>query len=193
MKRRDADVPNTRVAIAFIVLALASVLAHAAGERLTLIQPKDSGLSLVKVNTKNDLFAEFIGQVRLSGTFMGVWPEGATNRNYKEPDFLFVPDRKSADQLPHFVLRAPPYFNSYRVRSVTVTNGLEALKDAAGNDRVLKLLQRRVNHVRVTGYFVIENFVVGVECDAPWARAKLLSAELPDQLAIAHAFAPSGC
>ncbi|WP_200379964.1 hypothetical protein [Rubrivivax gelatinosus] len=171
----------------------ASLLAHAAGERLTLIQPKKSGLMLVNVNTENDLFAKFSGQVRVGGTFMGVWPEGATNRNYKEPDFLFVPDQESSSLLPHFVLREPPYIKSYRVRSVTVTNGLEALNEAAGAEKVAKLLQRRVNHVRVTGHFVLVDFVVGVECDAPWARAKLLKAELPEQVAIKHTFALAGC
>ena len=182
-----------QTAAVLVALFSASLLAHAAGERLTLVQPKNSGLSLVKVNKENDLFAKFSGQVRVGGTFMGVWPEGATNRNYKVPDYLFVPDMESSAQLPHFVLREPPYFNSYRVTSVTVTNGLEALKEAAGADHVVRLLQRRINHVRVTGYFIIEDFVVGVECDAPWARAKLLKAELPEQVAIKHAFAPAGC
>jgi hypothetical protein len=182
-----------RSAVVLVVLFGASLLAEAAGERLTLIQPRNSGLTLVKVNRENDLFAKFGGEVRVSGTFMGVWPEGATNRNYREPDFLFVPDKESSALLPHFVLREPPYFNSYRVRSVTVTNGLEALKEAAGAEKVAKLLQRRVNHVRVTEHFVLKDFIVGVECDAPWARAKLLKAELPEQVAIKHAFAPTGC
>jgi hypothetical protein len=182
-----------RTAVVLVALLGAFLLAQAAGERLTLVQPKNSGLTLIKVNKKDDLFAKFSGQVRVSGTFMGIWPEGATNGNYKEPDFLFVPDKESSAQLPHFVLREPPYFNSYPVRSVTVMNGLEALKEAAGAESVARLLQRRVNHVRVTGYFVLEDFVVGVECDAPWARAKLLKAELPEQVAIKHAFAPQGC
>jgi hypothetical protein len=182
-----------RSAIVLVAFLGASLPADAAGERLTLIQPKNSGLVLVKVTRENDLFARFRGRIRVSGTFMGLWPEGATNRNYREPDFLFVPDRESSALLPHFVLREPPYFNTYRVRSVTVTNGLDALNEAAGTERVAKLLQRRVNHVRVTGHFVLEEFVVGVECDAPWARAKLLKAELPEQVAIKHAFAPAGC
>lgn len=182
-----------RSAAILVALSGAMLLANATGERLTLIQPNNSGLTLVKVTTENDLFAKFSGQVRVSGTFMGVWPEGATNRKYKEPDFLFVPDKESSALLPHFVLRDPPYFNSYRVRSVAVTNGLEALSEAAGTDRVAKLLQRRVNHVRVTGHFVLDEFIVGVECDAPWARARLLKAELPEQVAIKHAFAPAGC
>jgi hypothetical protein len=182
-----------RSAVVLVALFGASLLAHAAGERLTLVQPKSSGLTLVKVTTENDLFAKFSGQARVSGTFMGVWPEGATNRNYKEPDFLFLPNKETSALLPHFVLRQPPYFNSYRVRSITVTNGLGALNEAAGAEKVAKLLQRRVNHVRVTGHFVLEEFIVGVECDAPWARAKLLKAELPEQVAIKHAFAPTGC
>ena len=125
-----------RTAVVLAALLGTPLLTQAVGERLTLVQPKESGLTLVKVVKENDLFAKFSGEVRVSGTFMGVWPEGATNKNYKEPDYLFVPDKGTAAQLPHFVLRDPPYFNSCRVRSVTVTNGLEALKHSAGNDAV---------------------------------------------------------
>ena len=103
--------------------------------------------------------------------------------NDKEPDFLLMPDRDSIAQLPYFVLREPPYFNQYKVRSIILVNGSDALRIAAGDEQLRKLLERRVNHVRTTGKFLIEQYVVGVECDAPWARAILIKAELPDQVA----------
>jgi len=148
---------------------------------------------LAKLVRQNDLSATFSGEARVSGTFMGIWPEGATNRNYKEPDYVFVPDKESSNRLPHFALREAPYAHDYKVRWITVTNGQAALKQAVGTERVTKLLQRRVNHVRVTGSFILGEFVVGVECDAPWARAKLLATELPDQVAVKHAFPPETC
>jgi hypothetical protein len=182
-----------RTALVLAALVGLHLLPAAAGERLPLVQPLSSGLKLATLVRQNDLSATFTGEARVSGTFMGIWPEGATNRNYKEPDFLFIPDRESSNRLPHFALREPPYSHSYRVRSVVITNGQAALRQVAGEERLAKLLQRRVNHVRVTGFFVLGEFVVGVECDAPWARAKLLASELPDQVAIKHASPPETC
>lgn len=114
------------------------------------------------------------------------------NMAYKEPDYLLVPDRGSIDQLPYFMLSEPPYFNQYKVRSIELLNGVEALRIAAGEERVRRLLQRRVNHVRVNGRFLIDQYVVGVECDAPWAKALLVKAELPEQVANYNAV-PEGC
>jgi hypothetical protein len=182
-----------RTALVLVALVGTHLLSSASGERLPLVQPVSSGLVLAKLVRQNDLSATFSGEARVSGTFMGIWPEGATNRNYKEPDYVFVPDKESSNRLPHFALREAPYAHDYKVRWITVTNGQAALKQAVGTERVTKLLQRRVNHVRVTGSFILGEFVVGVECDAPWARAKLLATELPDQVAVKHAFPPETC
>jgi hypothetical protein len=182
-----------RTALVLAALVGTHLLSAVAGERLPLVQPANSGLVLAKLVRQNDLSATFSGEVRVSGTFMGIWPEGATNKNYTEPDYLFVPDKESSNRLPHFALREPPHAHDYKVNWVTITNGRDALKQAAGSERVARLLQRRVNHVRVTGAFVIGEFVVGVECDAPWARAKLLAAELPDQVAVKHSARPETC
>jgi hypothetical protein len=182
-----------RTALVLVALVGTHLLSSAAGERLPLVQPTDSGLVLAKLVRQRDLSATFSGESRVSGTFMGFWPGGATNRKHNEPDYLFIPDKQTSNRLPHFALREAPYAHDYKVRWVTVTNGQAALKQAAGSDRVAKLLQRRVNHVRITGFFVIGEFVVGVECDAPWARAKLFTAELPDQVAVKHAFPPETC
>lgn len=157
-----------------------------------VVQPKGTALVLTKLVRTNDLFAKFSGQVWVSGTVIGRWSAGATNMADKEPDYLLVPDGGSIDQLPYFVLREPPYFNQYKVRSIELLNGAEALRIAAGEAQVRRLLERRVNHVRVNGRFLIEQYVVGVECDAPWAKALLVKAELPEQVAKYNAV-PEGC
>jgi hypothetical protein len=181
---------STLIALLVFVGATASA---ADDQRMRLIQPKGSELVLRQLVRSNDLFAKFTGQVWISGTVIGRWPDGATNKNYKEPDYLLIPDRKSIAMLPHFVLREPPYFNRYSVRSITLLNGPHALRESVGEEQSRRLHERRVNHVRATGRFLIEQYVVGVECDAPWAKAVLLKAELPEQAATLHLAVPEGC
>jgi hypothetical protein len=167
---------------------------HAADDqRMRLVQPKSTNLVLKQLVRNNDLFAKFAGQVWVSGTVIGRWPEGATNTNYKEPDYILVPDQESSATLPHFVLREPPYFNRYIVRTITLLNGPEALLKTVGEVPARRLNERRVNHIRVTGRFLIEQYVVGVECDASWARGKLVKSELPEQVASKHLQALEGC
>ncbi|MDP3701619.1 MAG: hypothetical protein Q8R72_12020 [Hylemonella sp.] len=181
-----------RTIIAIALLCLAGTAMSGEDQRMHLVQPKGPELALTKLVRTNDLFAEFSGQVWVAGTVVGRWPAGATNLNYKEPDYLLVPDQDAAAQLPYFVLREPPYFNQYKVRSIELINGAKALRIAAGEERTRRLLERRVNHVRVSGRFLIEQYVVGVECDAPWAKAILVKAELPEQAAASNAV-PEGC
>lgn len=166
----------------------------AEGQRMHLVQPKGPELVLTKLVRTNDLFAKFAGKVTVTGTVVGRWPDGATNMNYKEPDYLLVPDPSSVAQLPYFVLREPPYFNQYKVRTIELLNGSDALRIAVGEVQTRRLLERRVNHVQAAGRFLVEQYVVGVECDAPWARARaiLLKAEVPEQVAQYRAV-PEGC
>ncbi len=162
-------------------------------KRMRLIQPKGTELVLLQLARTNDLFAKYAGQVWVSGTVIGRWPGSATNLNYKEPDYLLIPDQESVAQLPHFVLNEPPYFIRYSVRTITLLNGPEALRKAVGETEARRLRERRVNHVRVTGRFLIEQYIVGVECDGPWARAILVKAELPEQVATKLLSVPEGC
>lgn len=161
--------------------------------RMRLVQPKQAQLVLLKLERKVDLFAKFSGQVWVSGTVIGRWPEGATNMNYNEPDYILVPDEASRVVLPYFVLRDPPYFNRYLVRTITLLNGREALRKAVGERQAQRLYERRVNHVRATGRFLIDQYVVGVECDAPWARGNLVEVVLPELVASKHLQAQEGC
>lgn len=170
-----------RPAAALALILFASAAVSAENQRMHLVQPKGVELVLTKLVRANDLFAEFSGQVWVAGTVVGRWPAGATNKNYKEPDYLLVPDRDSVAKLPYFVLREPPYFNQYKVRSIALFNGANALRIAAGEVQTRRLLERRANQVRVMGRFLIEDYVVGVECDASWAKAVLVKAELPDK------------
>ena len=181
-----------RVFLLLVLLLSASAMASAESGRMRLAQPEGLNLVLTKLDRGSDLRAEFAGQAWVSGTVVGRWPNGATDMNAKSPDVVFVPDPQSAARLPYFFLREPKHVLRYPVRSIELVNEIDALRIAAGDGRVRRLLERRVNHVRITGRFLIEGYVVGVECDAPWARAMLIGAE-PNEQATGHHAAPEGC
>lgn len=181
-----------RAFVLFALLLFAHTAESAEHPHMHLVHPKGTDLVLTDLDRSTDLHATFAGHAWVSGTVVGHWPEGATNMNYKEPEFVLVPDPESVATLPYFFLRKPPYFNRYKVRSIELLNGPGALRIAAGDERVRKLLERRVNHVRVSGHFLIEQYVVGVECDAPWAKGVLTKAEFPRRVAQYNAV-PSGC
>ena len=182
-----------RTSALLAVLLLASGVSIAGQERMRLVHPKGTALKLSQLKRENDLSAEFVGRVWVSGTFVGRWPTGATDLQYKAPDYLLIPDPSSVANLPYFSLHDPPYLNHYRVTSIELVDGEQALRKAVGDIAANRLLERRVDRVRATGAFLVEAYVVGVECDAPWARAKLLEARLPEQLASAHRTVPEGC
>lgn len=188
-------ISRMRTFVLLVLILFTSASASAADLRMHLVHPEGSDLTLTELNRGNDLHAKFAGQVWVSGTVIGRWPgpDGATNMNYKEPDFVLVPDSESIVRLPYFFLREPRYFHRYEVRSIEMLNGASALRMAAGDEPVRKLLERRVNHVRISGRFLIEQYVVGVECDAPWARAVLVRVEQAEQTAKLRSSVPEGC
>ncbi len=183
-----------RLLVLLLVLLITST-GFAQGERMRLVKPKSSSevLTLLQLQRKPDLVAQFNGQVWVAGTFVVRWPAGKDARVYREPDYLLIPDSVSTAQLPHFVYRDGSYVGSYKVRTITVQNGKEAAGIAFVPGDVERILQRKVNSVSVTGRFLIEAYSVGVECDAPWAKAVLVKAELPGQLALAHRKVLEGC
>jgi hypothetical protein len=46
-----------------------------------------------------------------------------------------------------------------------------------------KLLKKRALVAKMHGRFLIGNFIIGIDCDTPWAKGKLISAEVPPALA----------
>lgn len=177
------------------IFLFAFSLTNAEGQATRLVQPKgtEKDLKLTELKNTDDFFAKFSGQIWLNGTFVVHWPAGASAMAYKTPDYKLVPDTASISKLPHFVINDPPYKNSYKVRDIEIQNGEEALRLAFNDVSVKKILERKTNSIRVTGRFLIESYVVGVECDAPWARANLVKADLPDQVVLAHHKVQEGC
>ena len=177
-------------------MSLACVVSHADGAKRSLIRPKETAAALELASTVNktgDLYAKFNGQVWIDGTFVVRWPAGASAKAYKNPDYVLIPDRTAASNLPYFVISDPTFRNSYKIRNIELLNGEEALHIAFTDAQAAKILGRKVDAVRVSGKFLIEGYVVGVECDAPWAKANLVNAELPEQVGLAHRKVPEGC
>ena len=181
---------------ASVLLLLATMMANAEGQATRrLVQPRETAgeLKLTELQNKDDLFAKFSGETWVNGTFVARWPGGAAAKAYKTPDYLLVPNSASISKLPYFVISDPTFKNSYKIRVIEILNGEDALRLAFKNEAVTKILERKTNSVRVTGRFLIQGYVVGVECDAPWARANIVKADLPDQLALVHRKVEEGC
>ncbi|RYZ21575.1 MAG: hypothetical protein EOO16_12515 [Chitinophagaceae bacterium] len=158
----------------FLAAVALTLLAHSAMAeyKIALVEPKNIPLIVSKVVRKNELYAEFKGTAKISGTLVAEWSGGKSNLNYQEPDYSLVPDSASIKMLPHF--------SGYRVRFIELQNGREALALAAGHAAANRLLARKITQIKITGSFNIRDYVVGVECDASWAKAKLVSADVPD-------------
>jgi hypothetical protein len=179
--------------VTLLLLALLSASASAQQGRVRLVHPEPGALVVLTVSRVNDVQASFGGAQWVSGTVYGRWPAGALSKESKEPSVFFVPDRATAAALPHFTITHETGTNHYRVTVVDLLNGPEALRIAVGPEQYRRLQERRVNHVRRTGRFLIESYVVGVECDGPWARARLVKAEPPEQVAARHIAMPETC
>ena len=193
VKTKAMGMQNTRRALLLTFSVLLALSATAAEHHpMRLIEPAGTQLVLHKLVRDPDLFAKYGGQAWVTGTVIARWTTGAMNLKEKQPEYLLIPDPVSAAQLPHFMLSAPPHLLRYNVNSILLINGVEALGLAAGEIQVRRLLERRVNHVRISGQFLIEGYVVGVECDAPWAKAVLVRAQLPE-FAAQHQSVPKRC
>ena len=181
----------------YLLVAIAAVVtipfATATDQYMRLVRPAGAGIKLVQLQQQNDRSAKFEGQVWVAGTFIAVWPAGAKEMAYKEPDYLLVPNSASIAKLPHFVLHTPKRLISYKVKVIDLQNGEAALRMTFPEIEADRLLKREIDSVRVTGRFLVDSYVVGVECDAPWARAVLLKTDLPKKVVLAHNSEPERC
>lgn len=140
----------------------------AASDQRPLIEPKNTGLVVARVERKEALFAEFEGRTWITGTLVAQW---GLDVDEDMPDFKLVPDAAS--------IRRLPYFADYPLRQIDIENGAEALRMAVGSAMATRLQSKRIRVVRAKGTFLITQYIVGVECDAPWARAVVVEAKVP--------------
>lgn len=166
-----------------------------AEDAIRLVRPKATSdeLHVAELKTESGASAKLKGQVWVSGTFIARWPAGASAMESGPPEYMLILDKRSVSKLPYFHLRTPTLQLAYKVTAIDLENGEDALRMAFSEASVQKLLGRKVDSVRLTGSFFIKDYEVGVECDAPWARAVLLKTNIPNQVAQIYKTAPERC
>lgn len=180
--------------IAFISILYFVTAVCIADDTIRLVQPIATLGELQVTELKNnESFAKLKGQVWVTGTFIAQWPAGASAMQAEPPEYILVPDRSSRSRLPYFNLSSPTFKHAYKVTTIDLQNGEEALRIAFPSAEVQRLLGRKVESVRLTGRFLIAEYEVGVECDAPWAHAVLLKTNIPTQVAQIHLKLPERC
>jgi hypothetical protein len=95
--------------------------------------------------------------------------------------------------LPYFVLKEAKQTIRYRVTSIDIGNGADALRMAARRKEAEQLLDRGIGEVKVTGSFLLDTYTVSVECDSPWAHANIVRVKLPDSKKMAALHLPERC
>ncbi len=160
---------------------------------MQLVQPKGNGLKLERLKTKEEPAARFTGQAWITGRFLAWWPAGASNASDETPEYLLIADAKGAAKLPHFTLRYKNQRLQYLVEIIDLTNGEAAMRLIFGEAKARQLLDPRVDSVDATGTFLIEDYEVGVECDAAWAHAMFVKAEIPRNLFAGRGEVPQRC
>jgi hypothetical protein len=162
---------KTMLGVALLTFAIG---AGAQEPQFALVQPDASPLRPLRVSRNHELVADFNGRIEVTGTLVAEWA-GGIESEYSEPDVALVPDAASIARLPHFA--------GYEVRHIELRNGRHALFLAIGADKANALLDRKSVRVEAKGAFVLTDYSVGVECDASWARATVVSARIPDRVA----------
>jgi hypothetical protein len=180
---------TTVAALACLLLSLSV----AAQDRPQLVQPKGSLLKAKKIEIAEGPSAEFDGQVWVKGTLVAIWPAGAKNTAYKAPDYVLVLDAASTKLLPYFIVKDPPHVLRYRIRTIDIQNGAEAMEMSAGLLKARKITDRMLDVLKVEGSFLVDRLVVGAECDAPWAHGVVVKADVPATGALATAKIPERC
>ena len=164
-----------------ILVSLVFASQCVAAEQLPLVHAKTSPLVLTRVERTNGIYAEFRGRIWVTGTLLAEW----YGDNADQPEYLLIPDLKSSKRLPHFA--------RYGVRWVEVVNGKDAFGRAGGTRVAVRHSEGEIRTLKITGSFEVSNYVVGVDCDSPWARAVVVRVNMPDQRLVAALNSPERC
>jgi hypothetical protein len=100
-------------------------------------------------------------------------------------DIRLLPDEKSIKILPHL--------GRYAVQNIALVNGKEILGMTVGKKVLAQLEQKKIKFLSADGSFLMERYVVGVECDEAWARANVVKAQVFKPLNLAGKAKPFGC
>lgn len=153
------------VLILVLYVCVASTADAQTGRTLHL-PPASRSLQLAHAERTHGVFARFGGRYELGATLVAKWIPEDGDEVPAALDIHLEPDPAAAAVLPHF--------DAFEVRTVQLDNGPAVLRMALRPRTVERLQRRQLAQVRVTGRFLLEQYSVGVECDSPWARARVV-------------------
>lgn len=156
---------------ALLALALILPLTTGAADRIALVNPAPSVLQPTQVRTKDGHSAKFVGQIQIDGTLYVEWYGGSP----PAAEYRLIPSPKSAKQLPHF--------RGYGVTWIEPLDGPETLRSAVDSATFQRVIAKQ-SSFRVSGSWFVTEYEVGIECDAPYAHAKVWAAPAPQKLAV---------
>lgn len=132
-----------------------------------LVSPPEGGLHLDRPMPGPTSLTFFSGKVWVKGTLRAQWLEDSGLPDAKHGlDLVLVPDKGEAERLPHF--------GGYAVDTIHIKNGEDAVAMAYGKDLAGRLLDKHdVKVLTVHGRFQLENYVIGIACEAQSTQARL--------------------
>ncbi len=148
-------------------VVLATSLSSFAAERAALVNPQPSVFRPVDVRVQQGHFAKFTGVTRIDGTLYIDW----SGVNPPIPEYRLIPTIRSSKNLPHF--------GGYRVTWIEPQDGSETLLGAVDAATYARVVSDKAKF-NVTGSWWVSDYEVGVECDAPYAHARIRFIKAPD-------------
>lgn len=180
----------------FLLMALAFVPVLAGGvsdnTHPSLVVPKESGLTPSSVTPDPTDTASFSGQVWVEGLLVAQWPLEEDSSD--GPPELWAEirlDEKEKKRLPWYDW--PALKQSFVLRSVAILNPQEAVKLVFSREVSARLLGKKVLVAKVHGRFLLTGYETGVECDAQWAHARLISSDVTATAELGNKSEPQGC
>jgi hypothetical protein len=155
-----------------------------AADSLALQLPSKTSLKLAKLQ-KREHIASFLGTAEVAGRLVAQWVPDIDQTEPTKQEFRIYVDESVAKTLPAF--------EGYPVRKIDIENGLEALRKAVSPQAYGDFMRKKALLVEATAVFRINSYVVGVECDAQWARAVVTDVTRPELLALARDPIRFGC
>ncbi len=178
----------------FLILAMTSICPALAGSQTTptLVVPKTSTLSPSVVAPDASRGALFSGQVWVNGLFIVQWPDGTRELHPSDKMEVSIKlDEEERKRLPYYDW--PEWKQTYIPHLVVITNPEEAVNLVFPKDLSASVLSKKVRVAKVHAKFLLGNYEIGIECDASWARAKLISANVSETAQISDKLHLTGC
>lgn len=153
-----------------MTLAMTFPLVADAAEGIKLVNPRPTQFKAIEIRTTNEHFARFEGQAQIDGTLYVEWSAGSP----PIAEYRLIPSQQAVKKLPHF--------RRYRVTWIEPFDGQATLRTAVDESTVRRVTREHTSF-RVNGVWSITQYEVGIECDAPFARAKVVAVLTPKRVA----------